>query len=50
MCTGIGVEFSKWKHSFIEHDISRNVHPTRFNVKALVAFVTITIAKEDTLK
>jgi hypothetical protein len=37
------------KSGFMEYDIPRDVHSARFDVKAFIAFVVLTIPEENTL-
>ena len=46
---GIRMKFGKGKHIFIKDNITGDVNPTSCNVKILVAFVHVTVAKESTL-
>jgi hypothetical protein len=49
MCSRIRVQSSKGKHSLIKDNVTRDIHTTTRDVKALVAFVKTTVAKKGTL-
>jgi hypothetical protein len=39
----------KRKDPFIKYNISRDIDPTKLNIKALVALVKVTVTKKGTL-
>ena len=47
--TSVGVKRGERENMLVEHDITRDIDPPFFGIKALKAFVQVTISKEDAL-